>query len=73
MLETELSRNIEKNKLIEEEIVEKKKLYQQINSKLEEYVKAYPDFKPEKKKKQQLEVVVQKKDEKNKKGGSAVV
>jgi hypothetical protein len=36
----------EKNKALEEDLAIKKKSLQQLNSKLEEYVQAYPDFKP---------------------------
>ena len=39
----------EKNKALEEELLSKKKNVQQLNAKLEEYVQAYPDFKPRKK------------------------
>lgn len=36
---------------------QKKKQFQQLNNKLEEYVKEYPDFKPDKKKKPEPVVV----------------
>lgn len=75
-LDHERRRQEEKNKALEEDLALKKRNLQQLNSKLEEYVKAYPEFKPEKKKKAETDKT--KKEEKgnekgNKKPTSSVI
>lgn len=70
-IESESKKQEEKNKALEEELVIKKRNIQQLTAKLEEYVQAYPEFKPEKKKKPETEK--QKKEDKNKKATSSNV
>ena len=48
-LEMDRKKQEEKNKILEEEVAQRKKNLTSIQSKLDEYVKAYPDFKPKKK------------------------
>lgn len=67
-LEYERKKQDEKNKALEEELQTKKKQLQQLTFKLDEYVKEYPDFKPEKKKKPEPQPEPKaKKEEKGKK------